>query len=506
MAEATAAGIRTRSAAIARSSYGWLQANPLLWSGALFLGALVLYIVFQTQILHGMGIWFDELFSLWAGDPRLSFGEAYSTRILPDTNGPIYFSLVYFAQAIGLTDRTAFLVINYTVIGAMLALILERGWRHDVLATALSSVALLLATAPLLIYGVEGRVYGVVMAVCAVPAFEAGRLLSGNQSTRADLILVTIMAAIATWMHVFGAIFVGSLAAAMIVVGTIGLRRRDVVVWGFVAGIATTAAFLVWIVFAFPLFTGTTSWILFNKEWVFNAIWALKNAMIGPMVGVAVAGAFIGLSLIPRHSRPLALAIAITGVLFIAIPLAVSFKMPIFLQRYLLVGFPALLVLCVFLLRSHLMASEGSRIWRQGLGVAGALFFVFPVMQGMPAARESIAARPDWVGSQPVLQAASACPAGEVRTQTFMPFQFGFEYYLKGQLKAVAASTAPVGDISQIDCPVFGWAEHLGDLTGSTTVDQALADFHLTNTTGLPLVLLHHRGGYVLARADAKLN
>lgn len=517
MADASMISVRNRSLAIVRGWHARLEANPLIWSGSLFIAALGVFVAFQMQVIPGMGLWYDELFSLWAGDPTISFGEAFATRILPDTNGPIYFSLVYAVQAIGLSDRAAFLVLNYTTVGACLALILARGWRHDMLATALSSVALLLVTAPLLLYAPEGRVYGLVMAMCAVPAFEAGRMMAGGKASRSDLILVAIIGVLAAWLHVFGAIFIGSLAAAMIVVGAFLLRRRDVVIWGFVAGVATSVALVVWLAVAFPLFTGTTAWIEFHKTWVFDTIWELKNYMIGPMAGAIIAGAFVGFSLIPRHSRPFALAIVISAFLLFAIPMAVSFKMPIFLQRYLLIGFPALLVLCVFLIRSHLVASEGSQggrqgivrqsIVRQGLGVLGALVLVFPILQGVPTARETIRTRGDWVGSQLVLQAANTCPAGEVRAETFTPFAFGFDYYLKGALKSVDPSDAPMRDVSRIDCPVFAWGEHLGNaVAAEKTVDDVLADFHLTNTTGLPLVLIHHQGGFVLARADAKLN
>ena len=506
MSEATSVGLRTRSAAIARNAYAWLQANPLLWSGGLFAVALVTHVAFQARIIPGMELWLDELFSLWAGSPSISFGEAFSKRILPDTNGPIYFSLVYFAQAAGLADRAAFLVINYVIIGGSLALILWRGWRFDMMATALSSVAILLATAPLLTYGPEGRVYGIVMALCAIPAFEAGRIMAGQSVRTADFVLVAATGILAAWMHVFGAIFIGSLAAGMVVVGAFMLHRRDVVVWGLVAGVATSVALAFWLAFAFPLFTGTTSWIEFNKAWVYSAIWELKHTMVGPTFGLLVVAGFVGLSLVMRHSRPLALALVITAFLYFAIPFAVSFKMPIFLQRYLLVGFPALLVLCVFLLRCQLVAQNGTRWRSHGVGALGVLVFAFPIMQGMPTAQEAITKRQDWVGWRPVVKAAADCPAGEIRTKTFIPLQSGFDYLLKGRLKSLDVSQAPLRDVSQIDCPVFAWGEHVDDIDASTTMDQALRDFHLTNTTGLPLVLLHHHGGYVLARADANLD
>ncbi len=507
MTSGSANGAWNRALAIARDAYGWLREKPLIWSGGFFVVALCAYVAFNMQVVPQLGMWYDELFSVWAGDPTISFGEAFAKRILPDTNGPIYFSLVWIVQSAGLIDRAAFLVINFSIISTLLAFLLKRGWKHGLMATALSATALLLTTAPLLAYGAEGRVYGIVMTLCAVFAFEAGRLLVGDRATKSDMVLAAVFGVLAAWMHVFGALLVGSLATALIVVGAFHLRRRDVVVWGIVAGVATSAALLVWLVFAFPLFTGTTSWIYFNREWILKAFLELQTYVFGPIAGVLVAAGFIGLSLIPRHSRPIALVIAITGVLYFFIPALVSLKFPVFLGRYLLTGFPAFLVMIVFLIRAHMLANEGSPSRRQALGMLGCLFLVFPVMQGNPVARERFALRHDWVGSPVVLRAAPHCPEGEIRTETFWPFEPAFAYYLKGTLRPLEASRAPIRDVSDIACPVFAWSEDIGEqIAAARTVGEALRQFRLTNTTGLPLVLHHHRGGFVLARADAKLD
>lgn len=506
MTEAATLSPRAKAVAAAQGAFSWLRTHPLLWSGGLFAAALVACIVFQASIIPSMGLWYDELFSLWAGDPGISFGEAFATRILPDTNGPIYFSLVYFAQLTGLSGRAAFVVLNFLVISAVFAMILARGRLARIPATALCAVTIALITAPLLVYGPEGRVYGIVMAVCAAIAFEAGRTLAGGEAKPNDLILAAVLGALTAWMHVFGAIFTGSLAAALVITGALILRRRDVVLLGLVFGAATTIAFVIWIAFAFRLFTGTASWIIFDREWVFNAIWTLKHYLVGPIIGAVAAFSFVALSLIPRNSRAMALVLAITGGLFITIPLVVSIKMPIFLGRYLLVAGPGLLVLCVFLLRSHLVADGAPKLWRAGLGTLGALFFVFPLMQGLPTVSQTFADRSSWEGERPVLEAAGACPAGEIRTLSSIPLKSGFEFYLRGKLTPVEPDLAPMRDVSEIDCPVFGWAEHFSDAwVEKASVGRVLNDFHLTNKTGLPLEIIPHRAGLVLARADAKL-
>lgn len=508
MTDNTGSSLQARALNTARGVFDWLRKHPLVWSGAGFGLAVVAFIVFQASVIPGLTLWIDELFTLWAGDARLPFPEAFATRILPDTNGPIYFSLIHLMQQMGLHERAAFIVLNFSVIGALLALVIVRGWTSGLKATTLSAVALVLLSAPLLVYAPEGRVYGMAMALCVALAFESGRGLASTAIKRNDLILAGVLGALAGWMHVYGAVFAGSLAAALVVVGWLLLRRRDIILLGLVLGAATSLAFLFWIIFAFPLFTGTTSWILFTPQWVFDAIWTLKTYVVGPTLGVAVALAFVGLSLALRHSRPAAAVLAITGGLFIAIPFAVSFKMPIFLGRYLLVAVPALLVLSAFVLRSHLVADTAPRFLRSGAAWLGVAFLAFPMAQGLPLANYMFSERAGWRGQEIVVPAIAHCPAGEIRAYSSVNLPFGFDYYLQGRLKLVFTPDAPVRDVSTIDCPVYGWAEHVVDdpLGGKwyETVDMArvLESFRLTNTTGVPLEIIRHRGGLVLARAD----
>ncbi len=281
-----------RTLSAARNLFGWLRVHKLVWSGGIFLVALVTFITFQSSVIPDMGFWWDELFSLWAGDPRIPFGEAFATRILPDTNGPIYFSLVHLTQQAGVTGRAAFIVLNFFTIGICFAVILLRGSRAGMFATALSSTAIALVTAPLLVYGPEGRAYGLAIALCAVIAFEGGRALSGGETKRNDLIFAGLLSALAVWTHVFGAIFAGAFATALVVTGWLLMRRRDVAILGLVIGSTTAAAFLVWMTFAFRLFTGTTSWIHFDQQWVFGAIWMVVA------IGIVTSAIFFGAQLL----------------------------------------------------------------------------------------------------------------------------------------------------------------------------------------------------------------
>jgi hypothetical protein len=503
------ADLRTRATGVTRAGWTWLCDNPLAWSGALLAVALAVFVVFEASVIPGMGFWVDELFSFWAGDARIPFAEAFSTRILPDSNAPIYFSLIYLVQGAGLEGRAAFLVLNFIVMGSLLALLIERGWRMGMLATALSAVAVLLVSGPLLTYAPEGRVYGMAMVLCAVIAFCCGGVVAGFKVGRGELILAAVLAVLGAWMHVFAAVFAGSLAAALVMVGWLLLRRSDVVALGFVMGSATILACILWLTFAFPLFTGSTSWMTFTPKDVFDAVWTFKEHVAGPLAGALACIAFVGLSLLFKHSRAMALVLCITGALFFAIPVAISFKMPMFVGRYLLIAGPGLLVLLLFVLRAHLVERSASPSWRNRLAALGALFFVFPITQGMPAAAYSITNRHDWRGSEIVVPAIDQCSAGEIRTLFAYPRVYGFEYYLDGRLTPVIAGAAPVRDLSTIDCPVYGWAEEYkdvelgGDWYKTADIPKVLSLFRLTNTNNLPLEIIRHEGGLVLARAGA---
>ncbi len=500
--------VRVRQSAFRTMAF--LHRHPALWSAGLLVVAMAAFAWFQAGVIPKMGFWLDELFSLWAADPGIPFGQAFSERILPDTNGPVYFSLLHLVQQTGIKGRAAFVVLNLAVIGLLLGLMVERGARMGMIATALTATALVLIGAPVLAYVAEGRVYAMAMALCCTLAFVAGGRTVGGSVERSDLILAAILAALAAWMHVFAAVFAGSLAAALVLTGWLVLKRRDLVLLGFVMGLSATLALLLWLAIGYQMFAkaaGEGFWIEFTPHAVFEAFWMMKEYAIGPLAGAAIGVAFVGLSLLRRDARAAALLLVITGLLFVALPLAASLVKPMLLGRYLLIGGPALLVMCVILLRAHL-AGGGRPGWRYGLAGLGCAFLLVPVTQGMPTAGWHFATRTDWRGAEVVRPLMAQCPEGEIRTLTSVPGLFGFDYYLKGALRAVAPSIAPVRDVASIDCPVLGWAEHnvetemSDDWYKAADMPRVLAEFRLTNTEGQPLEIVRHPGGLVLVRAE----
>src|SRR6516164_644904 len=72
-------------------------------------------LVFTGELasVNAAGGWMlDDLFSLWACAPTVSFDVAFSDRIPPDSNPPLYFSLLYFLRRLVPNDGVAVIGLN----------------------------------------------------------------------------------------------------------------------------------------------------------------------------------------------------------------------------------------------------------------------------------------------------------------------------------------------------------------------------------------------------------
>jgi hypothetical protein len=485
------------------------------------IAALAVFIVFHAIELPKMGLWTDELFSLWAGDPKLSFGEAFGKRILPDTNAPFYFSAVWFAQAAGFEGRVAFLVVNLPLIAIALGLMIWRGRLAGHMTLALWCAALFLVSAPVLSFASEGRVYGVNMALAALMAFIVGIRVIGPAPAagqgRTDAIVLAACGVLGAWMHIYGAMFAGALGAGAMAAGWFVGRRRDLIVLGLTTGIATTVAFAVWLAVAFPVFSTIAQagfWMEFTVTWVIETFWFLKQFVVGVTAVVPFVAAFLIVSLALPGSRAPAILTVVTMVLFTLIPMAVSFHTAIFGWRYLIIGMPAFLILCVVILHTHLATalSAPRSFWPRAAAAAGLLFAASATLTGVPNASWLFGGRWDWRGIDVIRPLVQDCPEGELRVLKHSSGDklSGFSYLLRGALKPVNAETAPLRDVADINCPVLGWGEHnidpqMGrDWAEKADIPTLLEDFHLTNTAGAPLEVKRHTGGLVLLRAKSE--
>src|SRR5271166_2137385 len=141
---------------ITRSLYSktptWVVVVSLICIALVFSGEL-------ASVSAVSGWWFDDLFSLWASDRTLPFDVAFSERILPDSNPPLYFSILYFVRQLIPDDGMAIIAVN---IGAMIAAAVAvyiPSRRVGLSGLAIAGIAAFVLSGPVLYFAPEGRSY-----------------------------------------------------------------------------------------------------------------------------------------------------------------------------------------------------------------------------------------------------------------------------------------------------------------------------------------------------------
>jgi hypothetical protein len=113
--------------------------------------------------------------------------------------------------------------------------------------------------------------------------------------------------------------------------------------------------------------------------------------------------------------------------------------------------------------RAHARAwdRQAHLTWPAALAALGTVFLAAPVANGAVTADWHFKNRWDWRGIDVIRPRAAQCRAHQVRVlNSSIRNLYGFEYLLGGALEPINAATAPVRDVSEIDCPIYGWGEH----------------------------------------------
>ncbi|RUO97856.1 hypothetical protein [Hyphomicrobium sp.] len=498
-----------------------VQRNGLKISAVLFLAALVFFVIFEWSAFVRAHLWLDEYFALWAGDPRLPFSKVFYERMLPDTNAPTYFALIYLSQVLTPNEKAAILWLNGIGCVAFLGLLLWISWKKRNLEMGFLAATFFLITAPALSFAIEGRVYFFSMLLTLNAAFLVASCIDEQEVTSRDIVLAAILGALSSWLHVFAALFCGALGAAMIVVGLFIAKRNDFIKFGFVMGGSAVVSFAIWIAFAYPMFSSTVTkgfWLVLDRELITSTLWGVKQFSVGFTWAAPLGALFVAISLLPRATRALATAVIVTGAIFFAVPFILSLRIVILQDRYFLIGIPALMILTLFLLREHLAAVFAENAGRTTYAAAalGGAFLLAPIVTGPPSAWWHFGSRWDWRGIDVVEPLISSCKEGNVRVLTggsltapdYPARLSGFDYLLKNRLSFSDADKEPTRDVADIQCPVYGWAEHYvrhgdRDWVVNANTQDVLNEFHLTNTSNVPLTIERHPGGLVLRRAGS---
>ena len=372
-------------------------------------------LVFTGELasVNAAGGWMlDDLFSLWASAPTVSFDVAFSDRILPDSNPPLYFSLLYFLRRLVPNDGVAVIGLNIGAIILAAAAVYVPSRRLGLSALALAGLAAFVLSGPVLYFASEGRSYTSALAIVFVTSWYAALAITGFPA-QLSVARSAVLGCLAALTHVYAAIFCGSLAAGLVAVAITG--RKELLKPGLALGISTSVIFGLWLGVAFDSIENM-SWIVFSVRKVLDAALSVKELALGANFQVLVLAALLAFGLFSSSTRPLFAAFAIAFALFALLPVIVSSVVqPIIVSRYWQIGAAALPVMVIFAAR--LWVLEGFTGWngkRLTAAVAASCFLVASSALGFANARHYTSLKPIWRGADVVRPLLSGCAPASV--------------------------------------------------------------------------------------------
>jgi hypothetical protein len=480
-----------------------LSLSPERAAFTLLVASAFAFALVQLDLWPRNGLWIDEYFSLWASDPRLPLIQLLSERIFPDTNPPLYFSLLALLRPMIEAPRAAFLVLNLIVIVLVSGFAFARGRGAGLPATALLAVALFVVSGPVLYYAAEGRAY--LMGLAATFAITwVGAVAIETRARPADLGWFAALGVLAALSHVFAALFAGAFAAGLALEGLLK-RRFDLLRAGLVLGASASIVFGVWLVFVLP-YMGNVAWIEFSVAAIREALWYVRQLTFGhALIALAVVG-FLAWSGRRPEMRPHLRVFAIAMTLFAALPVLASLFTPLVTGRYWLIGAPAIVVLVALALRTELRAASGDGAAKRALASAafGAAAMLAASVFGFVNAQSFMQAKPVWRGAELVTPLLADCAPGAVHV---------WENHLYATASGApeltfrdASRPGPsLLDPSASGCPVLGWAEHVrrGDDYMQTASDAELLSLLGIAVSPAEARIVRHSSGFVVLRADA---
>lgn len=459
-----------------------------------------LFIIEQFLIAKVNDWWVDELFALWASDRNFSFTELFYTRIASDSNPPLFFSLLHFARLVIVEDRIAVVVLNTLGLAVAAAALLAMSWRSRMREWIALSVALFVLGGPVAAYVPEARSYCLAMTISYVAVVFAALAVLEKERPRSHVLFV-LVGVIAALSHVFAALLCCAVAAGMFGCGVL-FRNSKLTLRSLTLLASTVASSLIWIALWLRLGPGTlaqVNWIPFTAAFVWESgLGALDLTYGTPWLALAFVGVLITAGSY-RLARAPALLVGVSAAAFIVAPILISFRVPIIVARYWLVGSPLFLASVGLLMGS----------WRSGrpalvlMAVATVLVIV-----GMPlsfrAAYHFVAQKPVWSSVPKVKAQLAGCGPNTIHVLGFMP---GFSIMTGApdstfvDARTLAEDTRP----ATITCSILGWSEHYvlrygPDYTSRATPTELLKLLKLAYNPH-DVVIDRHKSGFVVTRA-----
>ena len=471
---------------------------------ALFVVAALAFVAAQANLWSVNHYWFDEYYSLWAGDPKLPLATLLGERILPDTNPPLFYTLVFFARTLIDDARTAFVMLNGMALVLTIAFVVVTGRRAGLAAWAWAATSLFLVSGPVMAYTSEGRAYLIAMSVVFSMAWVCAVAIDrlAFAPTTRTFVMLGFAAGL---IHAYAALMAGALAAGLVLEG-LAKRRRALVRIGLTLGGSASLTVLAWLTLVRDGTSGF-DWIVFTPSAVREALWFVGQLAVGHRIVGAAILAFLLASAVRTSFRPALRVFGVAATLFGVIPVAVSFAIPIIVGRYWLVGAPALVVLVVFASRAHLAAWTANRRQRSALfaAVAGGVLMVGASLAAVSKVHQTIIDKWAWTGAPLVQRFAAQCGADSIHVWGWRGLHAVATDAPESTFVDAQTSTRVV-DAATAKCPVLGWAEHLwhpDDRRRAAQNETLLEMLRIRSDRPEFVQIERHDHGVVVLRADA---
>lgn len=466
--------------------------------------AFALLAAIEAVLSPHFALWLDELYSLWATDPTLTL-EASAARITGDSNPPLYYALLRLVRIFVPQPTSAIFLSNGIALFSASAFVLWISVRAGRPLLACLGIAAFALSGPTLFFFQEGRAYFLSNCLVFALAWQAA-LVVDDPAVRAPPVRLALLGAAAALSHVFAGLAAGAIAAGLLACGLLG-KRKELVAQGLVLGGSATLVFGLWLASAIGTI-GNIGWIQFSLADVTIAIsyvvfLAIGKKMLAPLVVLLGYAAWL------KRTRPMLVLFGVAFLVFVTLPVAVSFHTPLITGRYWQIGAPALIVLLVFLARAF--STPPATPWGYAATIGVVLYLIVATVKGFSSARLFLGAELAWSGSGLVAKLAKDCPSGAVRIKTF-----GFDGSYASDLYSVAsglpaslfvhADAAPRLSARDAPCPVIGWAEHvsqrsLAPLTASE--EDILKALNIEGASG-DVDIVRHPSGFVVLRASTR--
>lgn len=521
----------------APAKLNWRHRANQLSLPLLLVGLCVAIIVFIAFYLHwDRGyIWLDEVFSLRVTEKTRSVWAMQTQLLGHETNPPLHFWLLYGFRRLIDEPRAAGHALNFVVAALSASAIAGLSWRAGRPRLGILLVIVYLMSASTMSFMQDIRDGFTTLSLCAVAVTLSGTVRLKGAADRTDLILAAGLGLLTGISHVYGALFLGCLAAALVIEAVVK-RNRSQVVFGLVTGAACTLTFAAWFAGLWLSTKGrldSIAWLAqFPPMAGFVLVWL---SYLGPTPGYEI-GPHVrtpGYEIWPHvwlwYLAPLGFVVALGSAVFrrsvvilvicaimvVGIALLVSIKTPIILFRYFLILGPPLhllLALAVYdQVRNYFKSERPGRLTTLTT-LGGCVALTIPIVTSAFAA-DVLANYQDpwWAGVDRVRAEAGNCPSHTIRVDmTEIPvladdMKWGFTYLLKGTGLKLEDGALSTKDVSDINCSVVGWGEHMmgsgAGLPGWPTEDNALRLMNLTNKKHAPLKIDRHMLGFVIYKA-----